>query len=801
MTNLRYSGRKVVVAALLAMLLGGLVACSSPEEKAQSYYRKGSELLEKGDYAKARLEFQNALQINAKLVPAWYGMAEISERQGDWEGMFKLLNKVLELDPNNLKALVKRGRLLLAAGKLDKAIEVSKKTIEIGKDNVDVLTFNAALQLKLEDTKGALDYANRALQKKPDSIEALVVLATERILAGDAGKAIEYLDRGLKHDEKNVAMQFLKIQALKKLSKLNEAEQVYLKLIEYYPDEMGVRKELAQFYLAQDRTDDAEKVMRSAADRKTDDVDAKLELIRFLSSTKGSAVARSELEAYAAKLPKNFKLQFALVSFYESQKDMNAAEAKLKAIVDSEKDSKDGLTAKGMLAGLVLARGEKAAAEKLVGEILSVDTRNENALVIKASMKLDAKQYDEAIADLRTVLRDVPNSSRALFLLARAHDASGSPELADESYQKAFRAGKFTANLGLPYAQFLLRRNQADRAEKIIDEVLSSEPGNVVALRLLAQSKIARADWMGAMAVADRARNVDEKGSLSEQIKGAVFAGQKNYGESISAFKKVYEASPSEIQPVVALVRTYLAAGKSKEASAFVDSVVQSNPSNASAYVMQGQLALMNGEQQKAVASFNKVIEIQPKQPVGYQQLAMMYLREKKLDEAVAMLDKGLAAIPGDFGLRLAKAGIYEQTTRFDDAIQVYEGMLKDKPDVDVVANNLASLLSEHRTDKASLDRAYQLSQRFKKSDIPQFKDTFGWASYKVGNYEDAKSALQEAVEQLPGMPVFHYHLGMSYLAKQDKVNAKKELQKALELAGNQPFPEADAVRTALKGL
>lgn len=242
-------------------------------------------------------------------------------------------------------------------------------------------------------------------------------------------------------------------------------------------------------------------------------------------------------------------------------------------------------------------------------------------------------------------------------------------------------------------------------------------------------------------------------------------------------------------------------AGKVKEASVFLDSIIKSSPNNVGARLMQGQLYAMTREVQKAKESFNNVIKLEPKNPVAYQQLAVLHMREKQHSEAKAVIEQGLTALPGDMGLRLAKAGVLEVSGNYDDAIKIYEAMLKERPDADVVANNLASLLSEYKSDKTSLNRAFELAQRFKKTDVPQFKDTYGWASYKIGKFDDAKLMLSSAVEQLPGMPVLHYHLGMNYLAKSDKINARKELEKALQLAGSAPFEQAEEIRQTLKGL
>jgi tetratricopeptide (TPR) repeat protein len=93
------------------------------------------------------------------------------------------------------------------------------------------------------------------------------------------------------------------------------------------------------------------------------------------------------------------------------------------------------------------------------------------------------------------------------------------------------------------------------------------------------------------------------------------------------------------------------------------------------------------------------------------------------------------------------------------------------------------------------------LAKRFQRSDIPQFKDTLGWATYRIGKPGDAAQLLEDATKRLPDLPVFRYHLGMSYLAMKKPEAARKELEKALTLGEGKGFLEAEEAKKALKGL
>lgn len=804
-----YEIRKLNPAALVTRWLGiavlalavGLAGCSSPEEKAESYYQKGEALLQQGKLVKASLEFKNALQIKNNMTKAWLGLANIAERQADWKKLYGLLNKVVELDPKNIDARVKLGRLLLAAGQFDKALDQSKAALELNKDDESALTLRAAVLFKLDDKKGAVEQANAVLAKNPNNVDALVILASERLAANDPAKAVEYLDRGLKQNDKNVGLQLIKIQALDKMSDTASAEAVYKKLIAYYPEERALRHALAAFYVKHNRLADAEAEYRAIVAMHPDDLQAKLDVVRFLNELKGPQAARQELAALVAKEPDNVDLKFAMASFDMMEKNTKSVEDIYKGIIAKGGEAQTVIKAKGLLAAAMLSAGDKKGAGDLVADILSKDERNEQALLIKASLEIDDRKLDQAIADLRTILRDVPNSSRTQLLLGKAYEMSGSPELADESYLKAYQNSKTQPAYGKAYAEFLLKRGQADRAEKVLEEVVDMAPSDVQALKMLAQARINKGDWTGAQQVADKLKGMGDESKASDQIMGTIFANKRDYAASVSAFKRAAEAAPNDVQPVVSLVRAYLMAGRANDALAFVNSVLQNNPNNNNFRLLQGQLYGLKGEQDQAIQSFNTVIAKDPKSPAGYRELASLYVRAKRYDDADKVIAQGLTAVPGDAGLRVIRASEYESAGKIDDAIREYQSLIKDHPNADVVANNLASLLSEYRTDKASLDQAVELAKRFERSDVPQFKDTLGWAEYKVGRTDDAISMLQSATDAMPNLAIFHYHLGMSYLAKKDKGMAKKELEKALELAGNGPFAQADEIRKTLQEL
>ena len=793
--------KNIFLSIILSASVIGLTACSSPEDKANKFYENGMQLLEKGELIKANVEFRNALQLNQKMTKAIWGMVLVSEKQGKPRQQYKLLNKLLINDPEHLQALVKLSRLLLIAGQLDKALEKSDQSMKINKQNLTVLSLRAALMLKLNDTAAAIKLAEQVLVKDPNYVDALMILATERLSAGDAKKAIEYLDQGLKTNDKNVALQLVKIKALESLSKHDLAEDVLKRLISYYPKVDAFNNVLAKFYLKHGRKEDAEKIYRTIVENNPKDLKAKIKLVQFLNTTKSADTGLKQLQIFSQQNPIDYQLKFALVQFYLARKEISQANDLLEQIIRDKSGTEIAIKAKGIMAASLLTKGDKDSALKIINEILNEDKQNVNGLILKASVDIDHQKYDEAIGALRLVLRDSPNTSRALFFLAKAHSLSGSPELADEQYYKALKTSKFSPGYGLTYAQFLLKRKQPKRAEKILQDVLVVSPVNLPTLKLLAQTRLSLGDWVGAQQVADVIKRIDVKGNLASQISNAIMVGKKDYSESIALLKKTHQSTPENIQPIVALVRTYLLAGKKQEAGNFLDAVIKANPNNTNARILRAQVYASQGKIEQAINTYTAAIKNEPTNAKSYYHLSVIHMRNGKLEKARAILNKGLSIAPNNFSLRITLAGLFESTGETEKAIKAYDDLLKIRPEADIVANNLASLLTENRKDKVSLNKAYKLSQRFKRSEVPQFKDTFGWASYKIGRYTDAGVLLKSAVEQLPEIPDLHYHLGMNYLAKDNKAMAREELNKVLKLVGDKPYKHINEIRTTLENL
>lgn len=785
--------RSVTRHARFVMMRLGLVclvflsACSSPEQKAQSHYESGQELLATNEFAKARLEFLNAINLNEKLTGAWLGLAKIADHNQEFAVSASYLEKALELDPEQAEARLKLARIQLASNDFQRAFENASKVDTLKPGDSDVMALRSTILLRLNDREGARATAERALALNPDNPEAHAVLAADRLAEGDSKGALLFIDRGLATDPDNLGLVLFRMGIFERAGDLPEVEAMMRKLVELRPQSKQFRKTLAGLLTSLKRDAEAEVEMRALIALDPEDTATALDLVKLVQSLKGDAAARTTLEGLIKDNPQSIDYQLSLALFDAANDDNDAALKTLEKIVSEDKVAENVHKAKVMMARIMSRTDRVQQATKLVEQVLEVDSKNVGGLELRADLKLRNKDVDGAIVDLREALGQQPKSVDLLRGMARALELKGpdSINLAQESFSQAVRAVDYEPGISIDFADFLVRHGKTKQAESVLANAVTKRPGNVQLLTVLGRVRLRIQDWAGAQAAAQALEKVAANSSAGQQILGRALFAQQRFSESISAFQRSYEAASQAAPPMIPLITAYVESGRIDDAEKFLESVLAANPNNADALVLSGSISNFRQKPEQAEANYRKAIDRQPDNAVGHRALAQFYVRQGKVDEARSVLLDARKQLPDDFSLGMLLAAIHQAQGNEDDTISIYEELLKVYPNSPAVLNNLAGLLSENRTDQESIDRAAKLATELEKFSVPVFKDTLGWIAFRQGNFELAAKHLEDAARQLPNLAIAHYHLGMVYVAMDRKDEARASFAKAGDLAAN----------------
>jgi len=406
---------------------------------------------------------------------------------------------------------------------------------------------------------------------------------------------------------------------------------------------------------------------------------------------------------------------------------------------------------------------------------------DQDALVLRGSLALDAGDAGAAIADYRAALKDNPNSPDVSRLLARAHQANKEPQLAIDTLLKAAEANPAALQLRGDLANLYSQQQNLDAVIGQLDEVLKQDPGNRPALEGKFKTYIYQKNWTKAMEVADQLKIQLPNDPVGFYFAGLVHQAQQKLPESIEQFESALAVAPDAVQPLSQLVKSHLAMDKRDVAEKRLAEVLERNPKNFVANNLLGELQLTSKRFEEAKKSFETALVSNDKWAILYRNLATAKLALKDEAGAVKTMEEGIEKTGGSSLLVTGLATYLEKAGKLDQAVAQYEKVLKEDPKSQLAANNLAMLLIEYKTDDASRQRARELSKMLVDSPEAAYLDTVGWVEYKFGDYQKATEYLEKAVQAAPDAALIRFHLGMAYVGLGNKVLAKDNLKQAVD--------------------
>jgi tetratricopeptide (TPR) repeat protein len=415
-------------------------------------------------------------------------------------------------------------------------------------------------------------------------------------------------------------------------------------------------------------------------------------------------------------------------------------------------------------------------------------------------MELRDNKAADAIADLRAVLRDQPNSVQLQRMLASAYVAKGDTALAEETLRASMQSSPSDVSARLDLAQFLMRTDRAAQGVALLEETVKRLPDSIPAREALIRAYIANHNLAAARAAAEELTTRQPQWAAGYYLAGLIAADEKRPQDSEKNLEHALELQPRDLNVLAALARVEFARGASDQAVSRVQRAVETDPKNVPLLNLLGGLLLEKKEFKGAAEVFSRANALDPRQWQSHRNLAVVKVALNDPESAADEYQAALKIAPAEPQLVQEATSFYERQKRIDAAVAAYEALYKLNPRTQqFAANNLAMLLVTYRTDRASLDRARDLTSGFATSKNSSLLDTLGWVRFKRGEYQDALDVLERAVANAPDSKVMRYHLAMDELQLGLRDRARSNLETAL--SGSESFSGAEEARVALASL
>lgn len=798
--------KRLLVGIFVAGALSLLTACDSAEERAEKHFQTALAHIEAGDVDRAIIEFRNVFKLNGRHKEARLIYAGLQRERGATSEAYGQYLRLVEQYPDNFDARLALAEMALETGNWDEAVRHGRAAAELVPDDpgarvvVANLDYFEAVQARnVESQRAAYETARALIDEAPDAILAYKIVIDRLTREEDWAAARTALEAAIDLAPDQRDLHNMRLGVLNELGDHDAITAGLLGMVDRFPGDINIRNTLLSWYMSRGEADAAEAFLRDQVDPDADTPDGQVELVQFLTEIRGPEAARAELDRILATDPDHeatFRALRAALIFDIGETD--AAIAEMEALLESAEPSTDINDARAALARMYMVTGNPVGARAQVEEILTHDRTHVAATKLKASWLIEDDRADEAIALLRSALGDSPRDAELMMLLASAHERNGNTELMADMLALAVDASGSAPQESLRYAAHLARSGREIAAEGVLLDALRLRPENLQLLSALGSLYISLEDWGRTQGVIDRMAVLPDGTGIANELTAQLLNAQGKQ-EALLGFLEGLAAQEGGDGARIGIIRSLLARDDLDGALAFVEDALQESPDDLGLQNAYGAVLTLASRFNEAEATYRALLDDAPETQSAWLSLYRLKLVQGDRAGAAEVLDAALTALPDSSELLWARAETLQIADDIAGAIEIYETLYERNSDNLVVANNLASLLSDHDDSAETLDRAWRIARRLRDSTIPAFRDTYGWLTFRRGDHQEALAYIEPAAEALPNDPFVQYHLGAVYAALGRIPEALAQFARVEEIGG--PDNLAETVRSEIDRL
>jgi putative PEP-CTERM system TPR-repeat lipoprotein len=735
-----------------------------------------------GNIGTARSEIADILALSPKNIEALILQGTVNQREGHIGAALDSYRQAVHLlQSNNLVtrlgmvARTSLAKLLISESKYDEAKEYVDYLLKAAPNHPKPSYMAGLLAYEQKNYQLAQEYFHKVLKLDPNHLPSLFLLGAVNMQLGNIEQAELQLSRVLAEKPNLLSARLLLAKVRLRQAQSDQALELIEPVLEQHPEDARLLALAGQVALRSGNLDQGKSYLQSAIQQRPADNTLRGQLAMLYLAEGNERQAIEELEDIVAKGKAPQREQALLViSYIEGRKYDNAVKL-AKSLVAKSPNNAFPLNLLGVAYN---AKGEIALARQSFLDALVIDKSFIPSLLNLARLDAVSGRRNDAMRRLEQVLaRDEKNVS-AMVAFAQLVDAENDREQALLWLEKARKMNKNALSPRLILARYYGQLGQLQKASEILRESVDIDPKNVEAVSLQGRIQLAMGDVSTAIQTFSRLLQLDDSASSYYLLAEAKFTG----GEALEAEKYLLKAlgkDPRHLKAASLLVALYSRAGNINAALKRISKIKQYHPKSPAGNELEGDILAQQHKLSQAAASYQQArllgggIRVLVKE-------ADILMESKGPEAVIKLLSSWLDEHEEDIRIRYLLAGTYVKVSKYPNALDEYQHILKLMPDYVPALNDLAWLYVKE-DEKLSLaeqsaERAYELQPN-----NATVLDTLGWIRLKQGDPKSALTLLRQASEKLPDSQEVGYHLAVALMRSGKKTESKHILDGALK--------------------
>ncbi|NCT83260.1 MAG: PEP-CTERM system TPR-repeat protein PrsT [Comamonadaceae bacterium] len=385
----------------------------------------------------------------------------------------------------------------------------------------------------------------------------------------------------------------------------------------------------------------------------------------------------------------------------------------------------------------------------MLAALAACGQRSEQDLLASALKRMDQKDVNGAVIELKNLLQQNPDNAAGRHLLGKALLDAGDLAGAEIELRRAWELGGPRDQLAPLLAQALLLSGQS---RKLIGEFAGQNLADPVAMSMLQQhlamAYLAQGNVTEARAAAVRALQ------LQPDAEGAVVVGARTQlaagllDEALAALNELLLKQPKASKALQLKAEVLLSRGKLDEAEPLLGEVLAADPGSFEARSMLLRLALTRQQLDTATQLVENMPPAMAKSPRGRFLQAQLALAKGDAAKARELALPLLKLLPNYLPLLRLAAGAHQQLDELADAENLLNQAVKLAPDDFALRRQFAGLQLQRRAPAKALETLRPVLE-VAKTDVETLM-LAGKAQLMLGQFEAADQSFAAAAKLRP---------------------------------------------------
>jgi tetratricopeptide (TPR) repeat protein len=450
--------RNLAAAGALLLALG---ACTPDAEKAAAYEAQYDRYMSLQAYPPALTAIRKAISYDDSSARRYVKLAELQMAMGNAAGAAGSFQSALDLEPDNIEALENMSILTVRGGQFDLAKRYIDPLLALSANDPAGLLASGAIALNQRRFADAIGFSDRIIAAIPDRADGYILKARALDGLGRTREAINLLNQRAAVADNPKDLLFQLMVFYRRIGDLRGIRATAIRMMPLFPNDPRYAIESARAYAADGKQDKVREIIDDLIQRYANNSDVLIAIGQFWHDTLPAETARTEIAKLAAASPPPVRSALAdqLIGLGDPQ-----AALELLASLAPPHVTTANIDSQTHYARALLASGQPAQAKAKVAAVLAFDKHNPEALLIRARLRLMAKDYRGAFTDAQLVANDDETNEEAALLVAQVYAEQGNQVLAAGAYGTARQQFPDSTDVLKAETDWLISQNRGEEA-------------------------------------------------------------------------------------------------------------------------------------------------------------------------------------------------------------------------------------------------------------------------------------------------------------------------------------------------